>query len=61
MAQFRTSCFLGFWEIPLGLEKQDGCQVVAHERLIETRVTMEWLLAEQRSVSNPPAFLNNLI
>ena len=34
------------------------CCVVAHERLTEPRVTMEWLLAKPRSYSNLPAFLD---
>ena len=38
------------------LEKQEGCGVVAHERLTEPRVTMEWLLAKPRSFSNLPVF-----
>ena len=37
-------------------EKQEGCGVVAHERLTEPRVTMEWLLAKPRSFWNLPAF-----
>ena len=40
------------------LEKQEGCGVVAHERLTEPSVTMEWLLAKPRSISNLPAFLD---
>ena len=32
--------------------------MVAHQRLIEPRVTMEHLLAKQRSFSDLPAFLN---
>ena len=31
------------------LEKQEEYGVVAHERLIEPRVTMKWLLAKPRS------------
>ena len=40
------------------LEKQEGCGVVAHERLTEPRVPMEWLLAKPRSFSNLSAFLD---
>ena len=40
------------------LEKQEGCGLVAHERLTESRVTIEWLLAKLRSFSNLPAFLD---
>ena len=40
------------------LENQEGCGVVAHERLTEPRVTMEWLLAKPNSLSNIPAFLD---
>ena len=40
------------------LEKQWECGVVARERLSELRVTMEWLLAKPRSISNLPAFLD---
>ena len=32
--------------------------MVAHERLAEPRVTMEWLLVKPRSLSNLPAFLD---
>ena len=39
-------------------EKQEGCDVVAHERLTEPRVTMEWLLAKPQSFSNLSAFLD---
>ena len=39
------------------LEKQERCGVVAHERLTEPRVTIEWLLAKQNSLSDLPAFL----
>ena len=38
------------------LEKWEGCGVVAHERLAEPRVTVEWLLAQRRSFSNLPVF-----
>ena len=38
------------------LEKQEGCGVVAQERLPEPRVTIEWLLAKQRSFLYFPAF-----
>ena len=38
------------------LEDQEGCGVVAHGRLTEPRVTMEWLLAKPRSYSNLSAF-----
>ena len=37
---------------------QEGCSVVAHERLTELRVTGEWLLAKPRSFPNLPAFLD---
>ena len=37
-------------------EKQEGCVVVAQERLTESCVTMEWLLAQPRSLSNLPEF-----
>ena len=40
------------------LEKNEGCCVVAHERLTESRVTMSWLLAKPKSFSNLPAFLD---
>ena len=40
------------------LEKQEGVDVVAHERLTEPIVTMESLLAKPRSFSNLPAFLD---
>ena len=39
------------------LEKQEGCGVVAPERLIEPRVKMGWLLAKPRSFSKLSAFL----
>ena len=32
------------------------CDVVAHERLTEPRVTIGWLLAKPRSFSNRPLF-----
>ena len=35
-----------------------GSDVVAHERLTEPGVTMDWLLAKPRSFSNLPAFLD---
>ena len=38
------------------LEKQEGCGVVAHEGLIEPRVTIEWLLAKPKSFLDLPAF-----
>ena len=38
------------------LEKQGGCGVVAHERLTEPRVTIEWLLAKQNSLADLPTF-----
>ena len=38
------------------LEKQEGCNVVAHERLTEPLVTIEWLLAKPRSFPNILAF-----
>ena len=41
----------------LDLEKQEGCGVVAHARLTEPRVTIEWLLAKGNSLSDLPAFL----
>ena len=34
------------------------CGLVAHERLTEQRVTIEWLLAKPKSFSNTPAFLD---
>ena len=40
------------------LEKQEGCDVVAHETLTEPRVTIELLLAKPRTFSNLPAFLD---
>ena len=40
------------------LEKREVFGVVAHERLTEPRVTMEWQLAKPRSFSNLPAFLD---
>ena len=40
------------------MEKQEGCGVVAHERLTEPRVTMVRLLAKPRNVSYLPAFLD---
>ena len=40
------------------LEKQEGYDVVAHERLNESRVTIKWLLAISRSFSNLSAFLD---
>ena len=40
------------------LEKQALCGLVAHERLTEPRVTIEWLLAKPRSFPNLPAFLD---
>ena len=40
------------------LEKQEEYGVVAHERLIEPRVTMKWLLAKPRSISHLPGFLD---
>ena len=39
-------------------EKREGCGVVAHERLTEPRVTMDWLLAIPRSFSNLTAFFD---
>ena len=33
------------------LEKREGCSVVAHERLSEPRLTIEWLLEKLRSFS----------
>ena len=50
--------FFYFWATVWDLEKQEGCGVVAHERLTEPRVTKEWLLAKPRSCSNLPVFLN---
>ena len=38
------------------LQKQEGHGKVAHERLTELRVTIEWLLAKPWSFSNHPAF-----
>ena len=38
-------------------EKQEKRGVVAHERLTEPRVTMEWLCANRNSLSDLPAFL----
>ena len=38
------------------LEKQEGCCVVAHERLTESRGTIEWHLAISRSFSNLSVF-----
>ena len=38
------------------LEKREECGVVAHKRLTEPRVTMNWLLAKSRSLSNLPLF-----
>ena len=38
------------------LQKQEGCGVVAHERLTEPRVKIKWLLAKPRSFSSLPAF-----
>ena len=43
--------------VPLRFRKAGGSGVVAHERLTEPRVTMEWLLAKLGSFSNLPAFL----
>ena len=43
-----------FWIYREDLEKQEECGVVAHERLTEPRVTMEWLLAKRNSLSNLP-------
>ena len=39
------------------LENQEGCGVVAHERLTEPRVAIEWVLATRNSLSDLPAFL----
>ena len=38
-------------------EKQAGYGVVAHERLTEPCVTLEWLLAKRNSLPDLPAFL----
>ena len=38
------------------LEKKEGCGLVAHERLTEPRVTMDWLLPKPNSLSDLPAF-----
>ena len=40
------------------LEKQEECDLMAHERLTVPRVKMEWLLAKPRSFSNLPAFVD---
>ena len=40
------------------LAKQEGCGMVAHERLTEPRVTIEWLLPKRNSLSDLPAFLD---
>ena len=39
------------------LEKQGVVSVVAHERLTDARVTIEWLLAKPSSLSDLPTFL----
>ena len=39
------------------LEKQGVVSVVAHERLTDPRVTIEWLLAKPSSLSDLPTFL----
>ena len=39
------------------LEKKEGCGLMAHERLTEQRVTMEWLVPKRNSLSDLPAFL----
>ena len=41
------------------LKKQEGYSVMVHERLSESRVTMEWLLAKRNSPPNLPAFLGS--
>ena len=40
------------------LKEQEGCDVVAHERVTEPHVIMKWLLAKPRSFLNLPAFKN---
>ena len=45
-------------EVYLYLFLPPDFSVVAHERLLEPRVTMEWLLAKPRSFSNLPTFLD---
>ena len=44
--------------VPLRFIKAGRVFLVAHERPPEPRVTIEWLLAKQRSSSNLPAFLD---
>ena len=39
---------------------QEGCDVVAHERLTEQRVAIKWLLAKRKSISDLSAFLSFL-
>ena len=63
MIKAETNLCDKFWKIfdftcHWDLEKQEGCGVVAHERLTEPRITMEWLLAKLRSFSNLSAFLD---
>ena len=38
-------------------EKQEGCGLVAPERLTEQRVTIEWLLPKRNSLPDLCAFL----
>ena len=45
-----------FFNYRWDLEKQEGCGMMAHETLTEPRVAMEWLLANQKSFSDLPAF-----
>ena len=40
------------------LKKQEGCGVVAHERLTEPHVRMEWLLPKRNSLSDLLVFLD---
>ena len=45
-----------FYRLQLRFRKAGRYGVVAHKRFTEPRVTMKWLLAKPRSLSNHPAF-----
>ena len=59
-SDFGTKNWFEIWKNFIITDKESGkdCGKVTHERLTEPRVTMEWLLAEPRSFSNLPVFLN---